>query len=85
MDALDLAIFALAMPLTIGVVQLLKEAFLPDRWAGLTAIAVGLLVGVMVRTAGIGDGGYGLAAITGAVAGLSAAGVWSGTKAATSK
>lgn len=83
METLDLTIFALALPLTIGVVQMLKEAFLPDRWAGLAAVVVGVLAGVAVRAAGIGDGAYGLAALTGAVAGLSAAGVWSGARAAT--
>jgi len=83
---LDLEIFTLALPLTLGVVQLLKEAGLPARWAGLAALVVGLLAGIAVHLAGIPTAsGVGddlrLAALSGIVAGLSAAGVWSGTKA----
>lgn len=79
---IDLQIFTLALPLTLGVVQLLKEAGLAARWAGLAALAVGLLAGVALGMAGIGGSGdVRLAALSGMVAGLSAAGVWSGTKA----
>jgi hypothetical protein len=82
MDALDLRVFALALPLTIGLVQVLKQALLPARWAGITAVLIGTLSGCAVRLAGVGDSALPLAALTGAIAGLSAAGVWSGTKAA---
>jgi hypothetical protein len=83
MDALDLRVLALALPLTIGIVELLKGAGLPARWAGVAALLVGAAAAVAVRLAGVGDGSLALAALTGVVAGLSAAGVRSGTKAAT--
>jgi hypothetical protein len=84
--AIDLEIFSLALPLTIGVVQLLKEAGLPGRWAGLAALATGLLAGLGCALAGVGEvaittESIRLAILTGAIAGLSAAGVWSGAKA----
>jgi hypothetical protein len=81
MDALDLRVLALALPLTIGIVEILKSIGLPTRWAGVAALLTGVATGVLVRLAGIGDGALALAALTGAAAGLSAAGVWSGTKA----
>jgi hypothetical protein len=78
---IDLEILALALPLTVGLVQILKQALLPGRWAGVASVAVGTLAGLAIRATGIGDGAYSLAALTGLIAGLSAAGVWSGTKA----
>lgn len=81
MPALDLVVFSLALPLTVGVVQVLKEAALPTRYAGIAALATGVLAGLLVRLSGIGDGPLALAALTGAIAGLSAAGAWSGARA----
>ena len=81
MTSLDLAIFSLALPLTIGIVQVLKEAALPSRYAGLAALITGILAGLLVNLAGIGTGPLPQATLTGAVAGLSAAGVWSGARA----
>jgi len=81
MPALDLVVFSLALPLTVGVVQVLKEAALPTRYAGVAALATGVLAGLLVRFSGIGDGPLALAALTGAIAGLSAAGAWSGARA----
>jgi hypothetical protein len=78
---LDLVVFSLALPLTVAVVQILKEAAMPTRYAGLAALATGVAAGLLVRLSGIGTGTLALAALTGAVAGLSAAGVWSGTRA----
>ena len=83
MDSLDLTVYALALPLTIGLVEVLKGLGLSTRWAGLAALLTGIAAGLLVRLAGVGDGSLPLAALTGAVAGLSAAGVWSGAKAAT--
>lgn len=79
---LDVAILGLAIPATLGLVQVAKSAGLPDRWAGVAAVALGVLLGALIRLAGVGGGSVGLAAIAGLVAGLSAAGVWSGTRAA---
>lgn len=84
-DALDLQVLALALPLTLGLVQLLKEAGLPARWAGLAALLIGTACGLLVHAVGIGSSAAPLAALTGAVAGLTAAGVWSGTKALTTR
>jgi hypothetical protein len=81
MPALDLVVFSLALPLTVGVVQVLKEAGLPTRYAGVAALATGVLAGLLVRLSGIGDGPLALASLTGAIAGLSAAGAWSGARA----
>jgi hypothetical protein len=81
MTELDLVVFCLALPLTVAVVQILKEAALPTRYAGLAALATGIAAGLLVRLSGIGTGSLTLAALTGAVAGLSAAGVWSGARA----
>ena len=81
MTQLDLMVFSLALLLTIAVVQVLKEAALPTRYAGLAALATGIAAGLFVRLSGIGTGPLALAALTGAVAGLSAAGVWSSTRA----
>ena len=84
MATLDLEILALALPLTVGLVQILKQAMLPARWAGVASVAVGMLCGLVIRASGIGDGTYALATLTGLIAGLSAAGVWSGAKAVVS-
>lgn len=81
MTDLDLFVFSLALPLTVAVVQVLKEAAMPTRYAGLAALATGMCAGLLVRLSGIGAGSLALAALTGAVAGLSAAGVWSGARA----
>ncbi len=81
MTELDLFVYSLVLPLTIAVVQVLKEAALPTRYAGLAALATGIVAGLLVRLSGIGAGPLALAALTGAIAGLSAAGVWSGAQA----
>lgn len=81
MTYLDLIVYSLALPLTIAVVQVLKEAGISTRYAGLAALATGIAAGLLVRLSGVGSGSLALAALTGAVAGLSAAGVWSGTRA----
>ena len=84
MAALDATILALVAPLALGLTQLLKGALLPARWAGLAAFGIGLVSGPLLRLAGIGGGSLGAAAVAGAVAGLTAAGAWSGVRAATS-
>jgi hypothetical protein len=82
LDAFDLRIYVLALPITIALVQVLKQALLPAHWGGVAALGAGIVTGVMLHAAGIGSGPPALAAVTGAIAGLSAAGVWSGAKAA---
>ena len=82
MEALNATILGLATPLALGLTQLLKGAGLPARWAGLAAFGVGLVSGALLWLAGLGGGSIGAALVAGAVAGLTAAGVWSGVKAA---
>jgi hypothetical protein len=82
MQALDFAIWSIALPVTIGLVHVCKEAGLPARWAGVAAVVAGVGIGPLIRLAGIGDGPLALAMLTGAVAGLSAAGTWSTARAA---
>ena len=70
--------------LTFAATEILKQAGLPSRYAGLSAIIVGVLIGII-------DGyqrGEGAAqasswVMSGAIAGLTAAGAFSGAKAAT--
>jgi len=81
MTHLDVVVYSLALPLTVAIVQVLKEAGIPTRYAGLAALATGIAAGLLVRLSGVGSGPLALAALSGAIAGLSAAGVWSGTRA----
>jgi hypothetical protein len=78
---IDLVVYSFALPMTIAIVQVLKDAAMPTRYAGLAALATGVVAALLIRLAGIGSGPLALAALTGAVAGLSAAGVWSGARA----
>jgi hypothetical protein len=78
---IDLVVYSFALPMTIAIVQVLKDAAMPTRYAGLAALATGVVAALLIRLAGIGSGPLALAALTGAVAGLSAAGGWSGARA----
>jgi len=65
-----------AIPVTLGLVQVIKLAFcLPDRFAPLTSIIVGILL-VWLTNPGLTN-----AVIPGIIIGLSASGLWSGSKA----
>ncbi len=81
MTTIDLTIYTLALPLTIGLVQVAKSAGLAGRWAGVAAVVIGALAGLFADLAGTGEASVATAALSGIVAGLSAAGVWSGAKA----
>lgn len=79
---INVALAALVAALVAGVIQVAKGAGLPSRWAGLAALGCGVGVGAGFWVAGAADP---LAAfLAGAVGGLMAAGVWSGTKAVVS-
>ena len=81
MTTIDLTIYTIALPLTLGLVQVAKDAGLASRWAGAAAVNIGALAGVFANLAGAGETSAATALLSGIVAGLSAAGVWSGAKA----
>lgn len=69
-----------ALPLVVGIVEVLKRAGLPDKWAGLVSLILGV-------GGGLAYGGVaGLSALEalpqGLLVGLAAAGAWSTTKSA---
>lgn len=68
--------FLLLVPLVLGVVQAIKTgAGLDSRWAPIMSIVLGV-IGAMVM-----GGVNPTAALQGVIAGLSASGLWSGSKA----
>ena len=69
--------FTIAAPVIVGVVSALKLAGLPDRYSPLTAILLGVVASALVFPAGT----VGLTIFWGVVSGLTAAGLYSGTKA----
>lgn len=62
-------------PLIIGVIEALKRAGLPDRFAPLVALALGAGLGLAMLGVTVEAG------ISGVVAGLMAVGLYSGTRA----
>jgi len=78
--AINGALIAALTPIIIGIVQVTKNAGMEDRWGGVAALVLGLTAGTIVAVttgAWVADVGAGL------VAGLPAAGVYSGAKSAT--
>ena len=82
MDGLDPLIMTSTAAAVAALVQLSKTTGLPDRFAGLAALAYGLVIAPLFLAAGMGGGSYPAALVAGLFAGLSAAGVYSGTRAA---
>lgn len=73
-----------AVPVIIALVELVKRSFhLDSRWAALAAVIFGLLGGAAVHLAHETDHTLAQALFGGLLAGLSAAGLYSGVKAAT--
>ena len=66
---------AIIVPVVLGVTEVFKRVGIPNQYAGLVSLVVGL--GVAFWLSGFTAG----AAIQGAFYGLSAAGLWSGSKA----
>lgn len=66
----------LIAPIIIGIVQALKVTKLPDRYAPIMSIAVGVMIAFMT---GRGDF-WGDSALSGVIYGLSASGLYSGAK-----
>lgn len=66
--------FVVLVPVVLGIVQAIKLAGLPTRWAPITAVLLGIAGAFLI-------GGWvfsGAVALQGIIAGLSAAGLWSG-------
>lgn len=79
MDILLTPTMLAAIPVLVGVVQVIKTAGLPDRWAPAISLVLGLGVGLLA-------GGTPLVVVLGGlVIGLSASGMYSGAKATFSK
>ena len=76
---MDISIqFVILIPVILGLVQAAKIAGLNTRFAPLLSIALGV-VGAFVVQWSLADAG--VAIIQGIIGGLSAAGLWSGTRA----
>lgn len=82
---IDLGLIVFSTPITVGLVAAVRQTNLDNRWLGLVSVAVGMGVCILGVAAGISTINYGEAALCGVVTGLSASGLWSGTKAALSR
>lgn len=65
---------ATLVPLVLGVVQVFKTIGLPNKFAPLMALLLGVTATVSLGTVSI------LSVVEGLVVGLAASGLWSGTK-----
>lgn len=78
MDTSPLAIMAL--PVIVGVVEVIKRAGLPGRWLPLVALVLGVTIGVagaLVRSGTMAEGML-TGVLWGATLGLGAVGLYSG-------
>ena len=66
------------IPATMGLVDVAKRAGLPSKYAPIVSIAVGISLGIATNIGNIQKGIF-----TGIAIGLSASGLYSGTKALT--
>ncbi len=81
---MDLQLYGISgAALIVALVELLKRSIgLPSRYAGLVAVAFGILLGIALKLDSPGAGSWLQMLLTGLLSGLSAAGLYSGTKAA---
>ncbi len=70
---------AVVAPIVIGLVQVLKIAGLPVKWAPLCAVCLGAILGFVFHTTG--NLVYDI--LAGVIAGLAGSGLYSGTKTTT--
>lgn len=68
--------FLVLVPVVLGVVQVIKKTGLSTRWSPLLSLVLGVVGALAIAKGYSAD-----AVIQGLIAGLSAAGLWSGTKA----
>lgn len=78
---INVALVAVLTPVVMGIVQVAKSAGLSSRWGGIAAILIGAILGI---SAGLYAGDVYMSGIAGLVAGLTAAGAYSGVRAASS-
>jgi len=71
---MDITEFAILLPITMGIVEVFKRTFLTARFLPLMALVVG------VALSGFATGWTTASIFTGLILGLSAMGLWSGTK-----
>ena len=70
-----MALEIIAIPLILGFVEMLKMAFLPSRFAAMTAVGLGIALSFLV-----GDyGSYGVTIVVGMILGLASSGLYSGS------
>lgn len=81
MDTLDFVSITLLAGVVVGIVEVIKRSGMPSRWAGLAAIAIGILLAQLGGLAGRLDGNAWDLALIGILVGITAAGVWSIPKA----
>ena len=69
--------------LIVALVELLKRGpGLPTRWAGVVAVVIGVVLAALLKLDSPAVGTWLQVLLTGVLSGLSAAGLYSGTKAA---
>jgi len=68
-----------AIPVTVGLVQIIKVAGLPSKFAPIASIAIGVGAVALVATA------WQAIVAQGVIVGLAASGLWSGGKALTTE
>jgi hypothetical protein len=76
-----LAVVAMAGVFTLPLVELVKNQGLPTRYAPVASVACGLVIVTLLVGAGVVSLGIWAIIFTGLLAGMSAAGVYSGGKA----
>lgn len=70
-----LAVIPALVPVTVGLTQVLKYALLPDRFAPLASITIGIVIASLVFTVPA------QVVVVGIMVGLTASGLYSGTRA----
>lgn len=78
---MNIEIYDVALiPATMGLVEVCKSAGLPSKYAPIVSLGIGMALGIGTSLDNIGKG-----VIVGVAIGLSASGLYSGTKALTSE
>jgi hypothetical protein len=81
MDVILSPLMVVAIPVVLGLVSVAKISGLPERWAALGSVVLGLIVAALLGF----SGGWKEIVLAGIVLGLSASGLYSGAKATFSK